>query len=135
MNNGLGVDDVSPMRTEPIPVKSPPVMQSSSLPSEIESGVNGRSLRRRKSVGSQLSLRDGSDPNLSEPSALDRIAFELNSIALDWRSYHASPQCNCALPFDTAQRKVRREKKNSLAHLFISVQLLEMWRKLLCTMY
>ena len=105
-DSGLNVNDVSPTRTEPIPVKSPTVTHPLSLPSEIASGVNGGYLRRRKSVGSQLSLRDRSDTNLSEPSTLDRIAFELNSIALDWRSYHAPPQCSCALPFDSAQRKV-----------------------------
>jgi hypothetical protein len=36
----------------------------------------------------------------------ERLTFELNSIALDWRSYHSSVNCKCALPFDSLQRKV-----------------------------
>jgi len=36
---------------------------------------------------------------------LEHIALELNSIALDWRSYHAPLHCTCASPFDSSQRK------------------------------
>lgn len=38
-------------------------------------------------------------------SPIDRLTLEVNSIALDWKSYHASFSCTCASPFDSAQRK------------------------------
>jgi len=40
-------------------------------------------------------------------SPIDRLTFEVNSIALDWKSYHASFSCTCASPFDSSQRKVQ----------------------------
>jgi hypothetical protein len=74
--------------------------------SDVESGINGDYSPSHKRSSSQFILQHQSSGEMNDIPTLERIAFELNSIALDWRSYHAPLHCSCALPFDTAQRKV-----------------------------
>lgn len=107
--SGLSENEFFPIKSEAIPVKSPNITHPLSSPSEIESNSIGNYPRRRKSTSSQSSLRYRSNTELTEATTLDRIVFEVNSIALDWRPYQTSLECNCALPFDSAQRKVRRK--------------------------
>jgi len=97
--------------------------------SDVESGINGDYSPSHKRSSSQFILQHQSSGEMNDIPTLERIAFELNSIALDWRSYHAPLHCSCALPFDTAQRKVF-EKKDFFCFKFsfdILVQLLAMW--------
>ncbi|CAF1610320.1 unnamed protein product [Adineta ricciae] len=52
-----------------------------------------------------VTLQHQSSTEINEIPCNERIAFELNSVALDWRSYRTPFQCMCALPMDSAQRK------------------------------
>jgi hypothetical protein len=66
--------------------------------SDVESGFSGDY--------SPTLLQRQSSVDTNDQPTLERIALELNSIALDWRSYHAPVHCACSLPFDSTQRKV-----------------------------
>ena len=56
-------------------------------------------------------------PSSTDGPTLERIAAELNSIAVDWRSYRTPVHCSCALPFDSLQRKVRTGKRHTQSFL------------------
>lgn len=78
-------------------------LQSSS---DVESGIgNDESPHNRASPLPSIPPRQFSLEGNEIPT-LERISLELNSVAVDWRSYHATLYCNCGLPFDSAQRKV-----------------------------
>jgi hypothetical protein len=81
-----------------------------SLPasSDVESGFSGDYSPYDKTLSSPIDQRRRSSLDNNDIPTLERIALELNSIALDWRSYHAPVHCACSLPFDSAQRKVRQ---------------------------
>lgn len=74
--------------------------------SDVESGFSGDYSPHDKTSSSPINLQHQSSVDTNDLPTLERIALELNSIALDWRSYHAPLHCTCSLPFDSAQRKV-----------------------------
>lgn len=76
--------------------------------SDVESGFSGDYSPHGKAPLSPFTLQDQSSIDMNDMPTIERIALELNSIALDWRSYHTPLHCACSLPFDSAQRKVRR---------------------------
>jgi hypothetical protein len=78
--------------------------------SDVESGFSGDYSPHGKTPSSPFALQHQSSIDTNDLPTLERIALELNSIALDWRSYHAPVHCACSLPFDSAQRKVRKVK-------------------------
>lgn len=71
-----------------------------SLPADGDSSINSQTF----SLPSTLTQVSGAE-SIDGPT-LDRIAIELNSIAVEWRSYRAPVHCSCTLPFDSLQRKV-----------------------------
>ncbi|UJR22795.1 hypothetical protein I4U23_025827 [Adineta vaga] len=75
--------------------------------SDVESGISSDQSPngRPSSSSATFVLQHQSSADIIEIPTIERIAFELNSIALDWRSYQAPFHCTCALPFDSAQRK------------------------------
>ena len=89
-----------------MPLKTTVIIHPLSSSSDVESGINGDYSPSRKPSSSPFILQHQSSADIAELPTLERIAFELNSIALDWRSYNTPSHCTCALPFDTAQRKV-----------------------------
>ncbi|CAF1474994.1 unnamed protein product [Adineta steineri] len=101
----LPEQDGSSSETEPSQTANknlPPL----SLSSDVESGINSDySPSDRTSVSPPLNLQHQSSGEIDDIPTIERIAFELNSIALDWRSYQAPLHCTCSLPFDSAQRK------------------------------
>ncbi|CAF4620482.1 unnamed protein product [Rotaria sp. Silwood1] len=91
--------------------------KKTSLP-ELDSGLSEAELSQTRitdSISLKLNTILQPPPTLSSSdvesgfsgdySPHERIALELNSIALDWRSYHTPVHCACSLPFDSAQRK------------------------------
>jgi hypothetical protein len=103
-DSGLSENELYHTTNESIPSKS---NKNFHPLSDVESGINGDySPPSRKPSSSQFILQHQSNSEINDIPTLERIVFELNSIALDWRSYHAPLHCTCALPFDTAQRKV-----------------------------
>ncbi|CAF4770744.1 unnamed protein product, partial [Rotaria sp. Silwood1] len=74
--------------------------------SDIESGISSSDYSpKNKIFTSSFTLQHQLNSENNDIPTLERISFELNSIALDWRSYHAPFHCTCSLPFDSAQRK------------------------------
>ena len=102
-DSGLSENESSQTKSEPIAAKSATVLHPLSSSSDVESGINGDYPSSRKSS----SVHHLSNAEMSNNPILERIAFEVNSIALDWCSYHIPLHCTCASPFDSAQRKVR----------------------------
>ncbi len=107
------VDLCHTQRTDSIPSKlniilRPPPPPSSS---DVESGFSGDYSPHGKTSSSPFILQHQSSIDINDIPTLERIALELNSIALDWRSYHAPVHCACSLPFDSAQRKVCKNNK------------------------
>ena len=124
MDSGLSEAELYPSRTnDSIPSKlnqiHPPVPSSS----DVESGFSEDYSPHRKTSSSPLTLQHQSSIDTNDLPTLERIALELNSIALDWRSYHAPVHCTCSLPFDSAQRKVsnRRQMNIDPSSLFSSI--------------
>lgn len=74
--------------------------------SDVESGISGDYSPHCKNSPSTFNLQNQSSFDGNDAPTIERIALELNSIAIDWRSYHAPVHCACSLPFDSAQRKV-----------------------------
>ena len=79
------------------------ILQGPSSSSDVESRFDGHYSPCRITL-STLQHRSNIDAN--DVPTLERIALELNSIALDWRSYRALTHCTCSVPFDSVQRKV-----------------------------
>jgi hypothetical protein len=107
-DSGLSENELSQTTTTTasLPSKSNIISHPLSSSSDVESGINGDYSPSRNPSSSQVSFHHQSSQDINDIPTLERIAFELNSIALDWRSYHAPLHCTCALPFDSAQRKV-----------------------------
>ena len=82
----------------------PPLAAPSS--SDVESGFSGDYSPYGQTSSSLLNLAHQSSIDTNDTPTIERIALELNSIAIDWRSYHAPVNCSCSLPFDSVQRKV-----------------------------
>ncbi|CAF1282534.1 unnamed protein product, partial [Didymodactylos carnosus] len=70
-------------------------------PSDSESGFGGDSPNNLQH--STKSLYNNSTENGS--LLLERLALELNSVALDWKSLKSPLRCSCSLAFDSTQRK------------------------------
>jgi hypothetical protein len=104
-DSGLSENELYHTTSESIPSKSNQIFHPLSSSSDVESGINGDYSPSHK-PSSQFILQHQLSSEINGIPTLERIAFELNSIAIDWRSYHAPPHCSCALPFDSAQRKV-----------------------------
>jgi hypothetical protein len=105
-DSGLSENELPQTAPEPIPSKSDKITHPLSSSSDVESGINGDYSPVNKPSSSPFVLQHQSSIDINDIPTLERIAFELNSIALDWSSYHAPLHCTCALPFDSAQRKV-----------------------------
>lgn len=84
------------------------ILQPPPPSSDVESGFSGEYSPRGRTA---LSTLHQSSLDINDIPTLERIALELNSIALDWRSYNAPVHCACSLPFDSAQRKVGRVER------------------------
>lgn len=81
----------------------PSIVETKQSSSDVESGIsNDQSPSGRPSS----TLQHQSSIEINEIPSNERIALELNSVALDWRSYRTPFHCTCALPMDSAQRKV-----------------------------
>ena len=93
-----------------IPSKLNQILQPPPSLSDVESGFSGDYSPHGKISSSTFILQHQSSLDTNDLPTLERIALELNSIALDWRSYHAPVHCACSLPFDSAQRKVKNLK-------------------------
>jgi myotubularin-related protein 6/7/8 len=107
IDSGLSEAELCQTRTnDSIPSKLnrilPPPLPASS---DVESGFSGDYSPHGKTPSSPFILQHQSSIDTNDLPTLERIALELNSIALDWRSYHAPVHCACSLPFDSAQRK------------------------------
>ena len=87
--------------------------------SDVESGFSGDYSPHGKTSSSPIHLQHQSSVDTNDMPTLERIALELNSIALDWRSYHAPVHCSCSLPFDSAQRKVKKYNESSNKSSFL----------------
>jgi hypothetical protein len=74
-----------------IPSKLNTILQPLPLPSlsDVESGFSGDYSPHSKIPPSPFTLQYQSSIDTNDLPTLERIALELNSIALDWRSYHA----------------------------------------------
>ncbi len=105
-DSGLSENELYQTTVESIPSKSNQTIHPLSSSSDVESGINGDYSPNHKPSSSQFILQHQSSAETNDIPTLERIAFELNSIAVDWRSYHAPLHCTCASPFDSAQRKV-----------------------------
>jgi hypothetical protein len=92
--------------TDSIPSKLNTILQPLPSLSDVESGFGGDYSPHGKTPLSPFTLPHQSSIDINDMPTLERIALELNSIAIDWRSYHAPVHCACSLPFDSAQRKV-----------------------------
>ena len=123
LDSGLSEAELCQARTNgSIPSKlnrilAPPPPPSSS---DVESGFSGDCSPHGKTSSSPFTLQHQSSIDMNDIPTLERIALELNSIALDWRSYHAPVHCACSLPFDSAQRKVGRRKTYPIDRLLIA---------------
>ncbi len=111
LDSGLSEAELCQTRiTDSIPSKLNTILQPLQLPppssSDVESGFGGDCSPHGKTSSSPFTLQHQSSIDTNDLPTLERIALELNSIALDWRSYHAPVHCACSLPFDSAQRKV-----------------------------
>ena len=105
-DSGLSENELCQPTAEPIPVKLQKFPHPLSLSYDVESGINGDYSPSGKPSPSPFVFQHQPGTDTSDTPSLERISFELNSIALDWRSYHAPLHCTCALPFDSAQRRV-----------------------------
>ncbi|CAF3354300.1 unnamed protein product [Rotaria sp. Silwood1] len=108
LDSGLSEAELSQTRiTDSISLKlntilqPPPTLSSS----DVESGFSGDYSPHGKTPLSPFILQHQSSIDINDIPTIERIALELNSIALDWRSYHTPVHCACSLPFDSAQRK------------------------------
>ena len=108
LDSGLSDVDLCQTRiTDSIPLKLNKILQPPPpSSSDVESGFGGDYSPHGKTPLSPFILQHQSSIDINDIPTLERIALELNSIALDWRSYHAPVHCACSLPFDSAQRKV-----------------------------
>ncbi|CAF1210148.1 unnamed protein product [Adineta steineri] len=105
-DSGLSDVDISQTRiTDSISSKLNTILQPPPSLSDVESGFSGDYSPHNKALSSSFILPHQSSIDLNDIPTLERIALELNSIALDWRSYNAPVHCACSLPFDSAQRK------------------------------
>ena len=111
MDSGLSEAELCPTRAnDSIPSKLNQILPP--FPSsDVESGFSGDYSPHRKTSSSLFTLQHQSSIDTNDVPTLERIALELNSIALDWRSYHAPVHCACSLPFDSAQRKVMKNDR------------------------
>ncbi|CAF0878280.1 unnamed protein product [Adineta ricciae] len=106
-----GLSDVDLCQTQQrdsIPSRMNTILQPPPPPpssSDVESGFSGDYSPHGKIPLSSFILPHQSSLDINDIPTLERIALELNSIALDWRSYNAPVHCDCSLPFDSAQRK------------------------------
>lgn len=89
-----------------IPSRLNTILQPPAPSSDVESGFSGDYSPHGKNSSSSFLLQHQSSIDINDLPTLERLALELNSIALDWRSYNAPVHCACSLPFDSAQRKV-----------------------------
>jgi myotubularin-related protein 6/7/8 len=104
-DSGISENELCQTKSDLISLKSTTINHPLSSSSDVESGINGDYSPSRKSSSLPFILQHQSNTETIDLPTLERITFELNSIALDWRSYNTPPHCTCALPFDTAQRK------------------------------
>lgn len=102
VDSGLSENELCPSS---IPLKLNQILQPPTSLSDVESGFGGDYSPQNRTFPSKYSLRQQSSLDTNDLPTLERIALELNSIALDWKSYHAPIHCACSSPFDTAQRK------------------------------
>ena len=108
LDSGLSESEIcqtTTTTTDSIPSKLNKILQPLSSSSDVESGT-GDSSPNDKTSSLSFILQNQSSVEINDIPTLERISLELNSIALDWRSYHTPVHCTCALPFDSAQRKV-----------------------------
>lgn len=104
-DSGLSENELCPPSA---PLKLSQILHPPAAPSsDVESGFSGDYSPHNQNSSSTFILQHQSSIDTNDLPTLERIALELNSIALDWRSYHAPVHCACSLPFDTVQRKVR----------------------------
>ena len=107
-DSGLSENESSQTTTESISSKTKTSFQPLSASSDVESGISSDYSPSGRPSSSTLVFRHQSSTEMNDIPTIERLALELNSIALDWRSYQAPLHCSCALPFDSAQRKVCR---------------------------
>lgn len=104
VDSGLSENELCPSS---IPLKLNKKLQPPTSLSDVESGFGGDFSPQNQTFPSKYNLQHQSSVDTNDLPTLERIALELNSIALDWKSCHAPIHCACSSPFDTAQRKVR----------------------------
>ncbi len=92
------------------PSRTNKILQTLSSSSDVESGISSDYSLSGRPPSSPIVLQHQSSAETNDIPTIERIAFELNSIALDWCSYQAPFHCACAIPFDSAQRKVYKTK-------------------------
>ncbi|CAM4750036.1 unnamed protein product [Rotaria magnacalcarata] len=107
LDSGLSETELSQTRiADSISSKLNTILKPSTLStSDVESGFSGDYSPHGKAPLSSFILQHQSSIDTNDIPTIERIALELNSIALDWRSYHTPLHCSCSLPFDSAQRK------------------------------
>jgi hypothetical protein len=110
LDSGISESELCQTTADPISSKSNQILQPLSSSSDVESGIGDSSPNGKISLSSSI-LQHRSSAEINDLPTLERIALELNSIAIDWRSYHTPAHCTCALPFDSAQRKVWKRKQ------------------------
>jgi hypothetical protein len=119
LDSGLSEADLCQTRvTDSITSKLNTILQPPPPSSDVESGFSGDYSPHGKTPSSPFTLQHQSSLDTNDMPTLERIALELNSVALDWRSYHAPVHCTCSLPFDSAQRKVRKDKSHRNIYFF-----------------
>ena len=91
-----------------LPLSTIETKQSSAVTasSDVETEISDDQSPSGRPSSISATLQHQSSTEINEIPCNERIAFELNSVALDWRSYRTPFQCMCALPMDSAQRKV-----------------------------
>ncbi|CAF2973142.1 unnamed protein product [Rotaria sp. Silwood2] len=104
-DSGLSENELNQTTVESIQPKLTKFLQPLSSSSDVESGISSDYSPNNKLFTSSFTLQHQSSSEINDMPTLERISFELNSIALDWCSYHAPFHCSCSLPFDSAQRK------------------------------
>lgn len=108
MNGSVVISpDVSPQRDKDIKEKI------NHIKSDRESGFDELSSMMSRSGVDELGTEEGVGTMESSMSAgmeqlsLDQLVLELQSVAVDWRSFRHVHACTCAAPFDCFTKKAR----------------------------
>ncbi|CAF2134637.1 unnamed protein product [Rotaria magnacalcarata] len=104
-DSGSSENELNQTTAESNPPKSNQHLQLLNSLSDVESGISSDYSPKMKPFSPSFILPHQSSLEINDIPTIERIAFELNSIAVDWRTYHAPLHCACSSPFDSAQRK------------------------------